>query len=355
MLSLAEYIWLDGVKPTNTLRSKTRVVQIKDNKPATLNDFPKWGFDGSSTSQADGHQSDLALIPVSFVPDPLRGEGNFLVMCEVHNQDGTPHSSDTRSILRNVLENGGAKQDPTFGFEQEYTLLGMDGRPLEWPELGYPGPQGPYYCGVGANHVKGRSLIEEHLFACLDAGLLIYGINSEVLLSQWEFQIGYRGFEGDVVDALTVTDHMWYARYLIQRLAEDHGVIVSFENKPVKGQWNGTGCHTNFSTNDIRDAKKGKKAIDDAIKALEGKHKEHIKIYGDKNDERLTGEYETSSMSKFSYGATDRGCSIRIPLQVLEKGYGYLEDRRPGGNIDPYIVAARMIVTICGLDEKLLG
>ena len=349
--TLAEYIWMDGAVPTRYLRSKARTVDVGSSP--TVEDFPEWSFDGSSTNQAVGSDSDCILKPASFIADPIRGEGRYLVMCEVYNPDDTPHESNSRAQLRAVLDAGAAAQDPWCGFEQEYTLF--EGRqPLGWPDTGFPGPQGPYYCGVGADEAFGRDLVEDHAQACLDAGILFYGINAEVMPGQWEFQTGYRGDPKEAADALTVCDHTWLARWLLYRIAEDYGVTVSTDNKPIKGDWNGAGMHTNFSTNDIRDPKKGMAAIEAAMKKLEEKHKEHVTLYGAGNFERLTGHHETCDIDTFKYGTADRGCSIRIPQPVAQKGYGYFEDRRPGANADPYLVAARLCTTVCGVQESVM-
>ena len=348
-ISFAEYIWIDGAKPSRNLRSKSRVVNVSGNN-AKLKDFPEWSFDGSSTSQAEGTDSDCILKPVNFVKDPIRGEGNYLVMCEVYNPDGTVHSSNSRAQLREVLEAGAGSQDPWVGFEQEYTLFKRN-IPLGWPEHGYPAPQGPYYCGVGSEQIFGRDLVEEHAELCMEAGLIFYGINAEVMPGQWEFQIGYRGVDDEDNGVLNICDHMWIARWLLHRISEDYDVHVSIDNKPIKGDWNGAGMHTNFSTKDTRDKKKGEKAISDAVERLAAKHDKHIVLYGDKLDERLTGDHETSSIHEFSHGTTDRGRSIRVPATVVQKGYGYFEDRRPGANADPYLVAARISATVCDIDE----
>lgn len=344
----AEYIWKDGTHPTTLMRSKSRVVEISD-QPVTINDFPEWGFDGSSTNQATGFNSDCILRPVSFVPDPTQESGHYLVMCEVFDRDGKPHPTNTRSVLREVLVAGSAAQEPFFGFEQEYTLFNLNGRPLGWPETGQPFAQGPYYCGVGAGRVAGRDLVEAHYQACIEAGLLIYGINAEVMLGQWEFQIGYRGFN-EAADALKTTDDMGFATWLLHRLSEDYDIAVSYENKPIKGDWNGAGCHANFSTKDMRDIKTGRSAIENAISSLEKNHLSHIAIYGHGLSDRLTGAHETCDIHTFRAGDSDRGASIRIPVTTSKKGYGYLEDRRPGANSDPYLVAARILASVCGIE-----
>lgn len=348
---LAEYVWIDGTLPTQQLRSKTKVVHFT-NAP-TIEDFDDWSFDGSSTNQATGDDSDCILKPVRFIDDPIRGEGNYLLLCEVFNPDGSPHASNSRIQLRKVLSAGAEKQDPWIGFEQEYTLFNHR-NPLGWPENGFPAPQGPYYCGVGSGTVFGRKLADLHAKLCLQAGILFYGINAEVMPGQWEFQIGYRGIKGEPGDVLLVSDHTWLARWLLIRLGEEYSVRVCFDNKPIKGDWNGAGLHTNFSTNLMRERETGRKAIENAMKSLEEKHADHIPFYGDKLAERLTGLHETSAMESFSYGVAHRGCSVRIPQPVHLKGYGYFEDRRPGANADPYLIAARLCATVCDVEDSVI-
>jgi glutamine synthetase len=349
MIAVAEYIWFDGATPTRRPRCKARIVDI-DPQNVSVSDFPEWGFDGSSTYQAPGDNSDLVLKPVSFFNDPIRGGDNFLVICEVFNSDGTSHSTNARGLLRRVLEAGADQLDAAGGFEQEYTLF-KDGRPLGFTENGEPAPQGPYYCGVGSPRAFGREVVEAHLEACLDAGLNIYGINAEVMPGQWEYQVGYRGFEGDLNDIMTLCDQRVIANWLLERIAEDFGVEVRFDNKPWAGDWNGAGCHTNFSTRAMRDKATGKATIEAAVKALSENHKAHIEVYGADNDKRLTGKHETCSYKEFRAGESDRGASIRIPLSVAQKGYGYIEDRRPGANSDPYVVCARLLATIAGYTQ----
>ncbi len=243
--NFAEYIWLDGSRPTQQLRSKARVLRLPD--APTLKDFPIWGFDGSSTGQATGDDSDCLLQPACVVKDPRRGTGSYLVLCEVLDAAGEPHSSNQRAELRRLLAVAGPAADPWAGFEQEYTIY-REERPLGFPSHGYPAPQGPYYCGVGADVAFGRELADAHAAACVAAGLAIYGINAEFMPGQWEFQIGARGNADEAVDALTMADHLWLARFLLQREGERLGYSVSFANKPVPGDWNGAGMHTNFST-----------------------------------------------------------------------------------------------------------
>jgi glutamine synthetase len=345
MHTTAEYLWVDGAQPTQRIRSKTRIVELNGG-PVDPWSFPEWGFDGSSTNQAAGDDSDVTLRPVAVVPDPLR-VGGYLVLCETFDDAGLPHASNTRARLRAVLEQAGDDHAPWVGFEQEYTLF-ADGQPLGFPKDGYPEPQGPYYCGVGADRAFGRKMVEAHTRACLEADLMIYGVNAEVMAGQWEFQIGYRGVAGETADPLTVSDHLWIARWLLHRIGEDFGISASFSNKPVSGDWNGAGNHTNFSTRAMREPG-GMSAIRDAIFALQTRHAEHIAEYGAGLADRLTGLHETCSIDEFRSGVADRGASIRVPRQVQERGRGYLEDRRPGANSDPYRVCALLIETICGV------
>lgn len=330
-----EYIWVDGTEPTKKLRSKTKILAgpVKD-----LKQVPEWGFDGSSTNQAEGHASDCILRPVFFCHDPIRGGDNILCIAEVFSADGKPHSTNTRAPLRAVAEKYAAAE-PWFGMEQEYTFF-KGNRPLGWPEQGYPAPQGPFYCGVGADEVFGRPIVEKHMDACLAAGLKFAGINAEVMPGQWEFQIGPAG-------ALEVGDHMLTARWLLYRVGEDFGVNASLDAKPVKGDWNGAGCHTNYSTKEMR-ADGGMKHILAACEKLRPRADLHIANYGTGIEERLTGKHETASYKTFFYGVGNRGASIRIPLHCEQQGKGYLEDRRPCANIDPYVVARLLIEGTCG-------
>ncbi|OGH74014.1 MAG: glutamine synthetase [Candidatus Magasanikbacteria bacterium RIFCSPHIGHO2_02_FULL_51_14] len=335
MKIMAEYIWMDGAKPTAKLRSKTKILGGSVSK---LEEIPMWGFDGSSTAQAEGHDSDRQLKPVAYVRDPIRGGDNILVLCEVLYPDGRPHESNTRAHLREVAEMY-KDHDPWFGFEQEYTFF--DGaRPLGWPSHGFPAPQFGYYCGVGDDEVFGRAVVEEHMKACIDAGISIYGINAEVMPAQWEFQIGTLG-------PLENSDQLWIARWMLYRIGEKHGVSATLYPKPVKGDWNGAGCHTNFSTKAMR-APGGIEVIRAACEKLGRRHKDHIEVYGAHNEERLTGLHETCSINDFRYGVSDRGASIRIPMATNAQGFGYLEDRRPAANMDPYQVCAALIKTVCG-------
>ena len=330
MKAKLEYIWLDGTAPTQCLRSKT---QVRHDFGGTLEECPMWCFDGSSTNQAEGNASDCLLKPVAIYPDPGRTNA-FLVMTEVLNADGTPHPSNGRATINDD------DNDFWFGFEQEYFLWDVDTQlPPGFPHGGFPAPQGPYYCSVGAANTFGRDCVEEHFDICLDAGLNVEGINAEVAAGQWEFQCFAKG-------AKQAGDEIWVARYLLERTGENYGYAINYHPKPLGDtDWNGSGMHANFSNGAMRDL--GDESVFTKICEEFGKNIErHISVYGADNDQRLTGKHETQSINEFSYGVSDRGASIRIPIGTVEDGWkGRLEDRRTSSNADPYKVAAAIIKT----------
>jgi glutamine synthetase len=327
-----EYIWLDGYEPVPNLRSKTKIVEFAGEP--TVEELPLWNFDGSSTRQADGSSSDCLLQPVAAVPDPTREDG-LLVMCEVLLPDGTPHPSNSRATI---------PDDPGtwFGFEQEYFLY-QDGAPLGFPREGFPAPQGEYYTGVGFKNVGdvAREIVDAHIDLCLEAGINLEGINAEVAKGQWEFQIFGKGSK-------RAADEVWLARYLLLRLCERYRVDVSFHPKPlrVEHDWNGSGMHTNFSTEHLREVG-GLEYFESLMAAFAEVKHEHIAVYGPDNHMRLTGLHETAAIDEFTFGVANRGASIRIPHSFVRDGYrGYLEDRRPNALGDPYRIAGRILQTI---------
>ena len=331
-----EYVWLDGYKPEQSLRSKVKVDDFVD----------IWSFDGSSTQQATGDHSDCILHPVAEYRtiDRVRAdatrtspglEGTY-VMCEVLNANHEPHESNTRTNCTNLVSD-----EWWFGFKQEYFMY-QDGRPLGWPVgkgiKSKPRPQGDYYCGVGEGNVVGREIVDRHTEACMNAGIGITGTNAEVALGQWEFQVLGKG--------IGAGDDLWMARYILQRIAEKHGVTINFQPKPQKGDWNGSGMHTNFSNDDMRHQGSEAKLVKMCEK-LSKTHKSAMRHYGSGNDKRLTGKHETQSIKKFSYGVSDRGASIRIPIVTVDNNWcGYLEDRRPAANADPYKVMRHIVRTL---------
>ncbi|MEK6900266.1 MAG: glutamine synthetase [Nanoarchaeota archaeon] len=362
MKVIAEYIWLDGInqekgKLWQEARSKAMVFDAgADSEVFEVKNMPPWGFDGSSTEQAAGHFSDCVLKPVRVYKNPLRtipGTHSVMVLSEVYltpkekNLTPTePHPSNTRVNLVKLVEKYN-HEEFWFGLEQEYTFMRVDEndpsrivRPLGFPKgEGFPIEQGKYYCGAGADKIVGRQIVEEHLRACLEAKVLIAGINAEVMPGQWEYQIGNGTSKSD---PLRVADDLIIARYLMDRIAEKYGIVASLEPKP-HAQWNGAGAHTNFSNIAMRASDTG---FPEMLAKLEKHHKEHIAIYGPGIERRLTGLHETSSCERFSYGVSDRGASVRIPWQVAAKGKGYLEDRRPCANMDPYAIEAKIIETV---------
>ena len=334
MKSKLEYIWLDGYKPTQSLRSKTQIIKNFNGK---LWKCPPWSFDGSSTNQATGGDSDCLLQPVAIYPDPCR-ENGYLVMNEVLNADGTPHESNGRATIDDDDD------DFWFGFEQEYFLWNNEGKePLGFPNFfnaadKEPPKQGQYYCSVGAANAFGREIVEEHLDQCLDAGLNVEGINAEVAPGQWEFQVFAKG-------AKDAGDQVWIARYLAERNAEQDNLSINWHPKPIEGDWNGSGMHANFSNSLLRNCG-NEKVFNKVCEKFRENAKTHIDVYGAHNEERLTGKHETQSINEFSYGVSDRGASIRIPISTVKNGWkGRLEDRRPASNGDPYKIAAAIIKT----------
>ena len=345
-----EYIWLDGHAPKN-IRSKVRFLTIDLRNPKLLEDgsVPSWSFDGSSTKQAEGSSSDCILKPVKWVMNTTERTRtqSIIVLCEVFNHDGTPHKSNTRARLVNTIKETDMN-DMWFGLEQEYTIVDKSGKPIGWSDYeNGPPPQGKYYCGVGLDTVEGRDLSEAHAAACNTAGIQIDGTNAEVMLSQWEYQT-------TATNALDSADNAWISRFFLQRIAERMGFAISYHPKPVEGEWNGSGAHINFSTDFMR------KHADIPYMHLicsnmEQYHDDSISVYGVDNEHRLTGEYETSPIGKFSWGEMDRGASIRIPLSTIKNdGKGYLEDRRPAANVDPYEAYNHLMNITANINEEML-
>ena len=334
-MSVIEYVWIGG---NGELRSKTKVV---NKLPSCIEEVSSWNYDGSSTAQADGSDSEVILKPGALFDHPfLPGK---LVMCDTYKPSGEPLENSHRKWA-NDLFNSDLDQEPWFGLEQEYFLIDpVTKRPIGFPLNGLPQPQGQYYCSVGAENAFGRKVAEEHMMACVKAGIKISGINAEVAPGQWEFQIG-------PCVGIEEGDHLWMARYLLEKVAEKHGLSVSFHPKPVSGDWNGSGCHANYSTKNMRegtDGKTGLEYIEEAVEKLSLKHSEHMAVYGSDNELRMTGQHETASYDKFSHGIANRGASIRIGNENYKNCKGYFEDRRPSSNCDPYLVTGMLFKTTC--------
>ena len=331
-----EYIWIDAFDNT---RSKLRVLEF--DKASKEFKIPDWNFDGSSCGMATGTDSDVILKPVAYYSNPfITWCESYLVLCETFNKDGSVHETNYRatcvSTFKKVIDS-----KPLFGIEQEYLLINRDNTPYKWTSKEEPGagPQGPYYCGVGGDRSFGRAISNKHLELCLKAGLKICGTNAEVMASQWEYQIG-------PVNPIEVSDQLWISRYILARVCEDFDCAVTFHPKPYSGDFNGSGGHTNFSTESMR-VSNGIEQIKLACEKLALTHRAHMEVYGKFNETRLTGLHETSSINDFSWGISDRGRSIRIPLNVFVDGCGYLEDRRPAANLNPYLVTEILMRTIC--------
>jgi glutamine synthetase len=335
-----EYVWLDGYRPEPNLRSKVKILDHEGGiRPE---DIPEWGFDGSSTMQAEGYSSDCFLKPVKLYWDSTHFNTVY-VLCEVMDSKGNVHETNDRAKL------GEEDKDFWVGFEQEYFIRSGHNKNIIGFDNGTTiDPQGKYYCGVGGQ-IVGRHISEEHLEMCLDYNIGIEGTNAEVALGQWEYQIFAKG-------KLEASDDLWMSRYFLYKIAEKHGYQIELHPKPIQyGEWNGSGLHTNFSNKRMRE-EGGEKYFKSIFNVFESRKEVHIENYGSDNHLRLTGKFETQSIDKFSWGVSDRGASIRVPKSVGETWKGYLEDRRPSSNANPY----RILNVICqslklaeNLDETL--
>ena len=325
-----EYVWLDGYKPEPNLRSKVKIVNYDSIKGKRDQwDFPMWNFDGSSTNQADTGNSDRLLKPVRHYMTDL--QNTIYVLCEVLNPEGKPHETNQRAKLEEE------EQDLWFGFEQEYFIR----EEINGNVLGHKRHnlfQGEYYCGVGHN-VVGREFVEEHTDMCLKHGIDITGTNAEVALGQWEYQVFSKG-------KLKGGDDLWMSRYFLYKISEKYGYHIDLHPKPLThGEWNGSGLHTNFSNDRMRN-EGGYDYFTAIFNSFGSRHEDHIKDYGSNNNLRLTGEYETQSIDKFSWGVSDRGASIRVPQDTAKEWKGYVEDRRPGSNADPYKIINQIVQSL---------
>jgi glutamine synthetase len=326
------YVWIGGKKE---LRSKSKTI-LKGGK-LTLSDLPEWDYDGSSTDQATGDNSEVLLKPQALFRDPFR-IGGYLVMCDTYTPEGKPHPTNERVNAKRLFEMG-KEYDPWFGIEQEFYFMKKGTKiPAGFPQTGIAAPQGQYYCSVGASNCYHRNLMEVFYRATLYAGLKISGINAEVGISQWEFQVGpCLGIEEG--------DHLWMARYILERISEKYDLDVCWDPKPVKGDWNGSGCHTNYSTKEMRE----EGGLDKIIKAVEKlgvNHKNMINVYGgEDNKDRLTGKHETASWEEFSWGYANRGATVRVGRQTEKEGKGYMEVRAVASNCDPYLVTSKIFET----------
>jgi len=339
MKLVLEYVWIGG---NQELHSKTRILET-ETEQLTIKDIPLWNYDGSSTNQAEINNSDVILSPVTLFRDPFRNNKNaFLVMCQTQRNNGTVLENSHRAWANNIF-NKDLSQEPWFGIEQEYFFIDIKtNMPVGYKENTLEGKNKVHYCGVGAGNIFGRDIADLHMNACLTAGITISGINAEVSTGQWEYQIG-------PCVGIQAGDHLWMSRYLLERISERLGVSVSWEPKPVSSI-NGSGCHVNYSTKLMReghDNKSGLEYINEAVECLKNKHDEHMKVYGEDNQKRMTGKNETANYTEFTYGACSRNTSVRVGYDTVINKKGYFEDRRPASNMDPYLVTAKMFETTC--------
>tara|TARA_B100001287_G_C22613734_1_gene496462 strand:- start:35 stop:1090 length:1056 start_codon:yes stop_codon:yes gene_type:complete len=346
--TIIEYVWIGG---KGELRSKIKVINeyytyndICNNskiKPYYLEKF-KWNYDGSSTEQANGDDSEITLNPVRifYNPDNYDYANSFILLCDTYCSNGEPAKYNNRKLAKEIFDKD-LSQKPWFGLEQEYFLMDPYTRkPICFDDTT---KQGQFYCSVGYNNAFGRDIAEEHLQKCITAGIKITGINAEVAPGQWEFQIG-------ICEGIEAGDHMIVARYLLEKITEKYNAYVDFEPKPLEGDWNGSGCHTNYSTLNMREGCEditGLEFIQEAIEKLSLKHDEHMAVYGTGNEKRMTGKHETASYDKFSHGVANRGASVRIGNETYKNQKGYFEDRRPSSNCDPYLVTSKIFETTC--------
>ena len=334
-----EYVWIGG---DFELRSKIKV--LCDRQIDTIYDIPEWNFDGSSTNQAEGFNSEVIIKARALFKE---NENYVYVLCDTYDAEGNPLQTNNRFLAnKNFNENCNAK--PWFGLEQEYFLIDPNtNKPLGFDSCKN---QGQYYCSIGCGNAYGRPIAEEHMKLCIKTGIKISGMNAEVAPGQWEFQIG-------PCEGIEAGDHLWMARYLLQKVAEKNNTIVNIDPKPLEGDWNGSGCHTNYSTKYMREGFNGKDGlfyINKAIENLSLKHEEHMKVYGEGNNLRMTGLHETANFNKFTSGIANRGASIRIGNNNYLNKKGYFEDRRPSSNCDPYLVTSIIFKTTVLDDEENL-
>lgn len=341
-----EYIWVGGDRE---LRSKVKVDNFDDE--LTLDQIPLWNYDGSSTNQAVGEDSEVLIRPCRLYKNPCldeaRGfENSYYVLCDTLLPDMKPHPTNTRHGAQEIFDKYQTEHDSMFGIEHEFFIIdNKTKKPLGFLKKRVNGvqkkyepenPQGPYYCSVGSGNAFGREFLSEALSSCVQAGVRVTGSNIEVCPGQVEIQVCNRG--------IAAGDDSLMLKYILAKLGERYGYIIEWAAKPVKGDWNGSGCHVNFSTASMRN-EGGWDVIQNYIKRLKEKHSEHIAVYGEDNVDRLTGLHETSDINTFSSGVANRGCSIRIPRSTEANKCGYFEDRRPSSSADMYLVTSKILET----------
>jgi len=339
MKYVLEYIWLGG---NYEMRSKIKVHETPKSFLCMndLKNVPAWNYDGSSTSQTTGCNSEINLLPVAVYKNPLfkrkPGLESLLVLCETRDENDQPLKTNNRFKANEIFEKCRG-HEPWFGLEQEYFILTDE---INAKLNNSSVTQGQYYCSVGGRNAFFRNVVDKHMMACIEAGINISGTNAEVAPYQWEFQIG-------PCTGIDSGDQMWVARYLLEKIAEEEGCYIDWSPKPFDNI-NGSGCHSNFSTKGMRDSSEGLSLILAAITKLSHVHSQHMSVYGDGNDKRMSGQYETATYDTFSFDVdmpVNRGASIRIGYDTFKKGQGYFEDRRPASNCDPYLVTSAIANT----------
>jgi len=350
-----EYLWCSGANTHHDLRSKVKSVTVTDKELKhimetpnhLLEKLPVWNFDGSSTGQALGRDTEILIKPIACFKHPFMTQvPSIVALCECYLPNGQPTPDNTRYIARQVFHRDDAtkKMAPWFGLEQEYVLY-QHGRPLGWPAHGEPAAQGAYYCSNGVV-AYGRKYAEAHYSACVSMGLNISGTNAEVMPGQWEYQVG-------PCEGIEAGDQAIMARWAMLRVLEQDGIDVNFDSKPMKGDWNGSGMHTNFSTVAMRN-ENGIKKIHEALENLSRDPFREVAVYGNDNNQRLSGKHETSRLDHYDYGVGSRCTSIRIPNETQSNGRGYFEDRRPSASADPYLVTSRLFASSCAIPSEQL-
>lgn len=322
MKSRAIYIWIGA---NNRLRWKIKTVPIDKRDMLKLKAYPWWNYDGSSTGQAEGENTEVRLKPVRVYPFPYKDDADVMILCETYNVDNTVHRDNERYHALERFKAGEYKR-PWFGNEVEYFIVKNGDNMNDLLTT-------THYCGFDECRAHCKRVALEHYNACLNANLEISGMNAEVTRGQWEFQIG-------PCEAIKSGDHTYVALFLLIWVAEYHGckVIVN-ESKPYENV-NGSGCHINYSDIDTR-FNDNANILVQKINKLGERHDHHMSIYGD-NSKRLTGTHETSRPDVFSFGTGTRDTSVRVPTNTKK----YFEDRRPASNIDYYKVTSSIYESV---------